>query len=93
MSITGSRAISRAAFITHTTAIPRTMAIRLPTVDKYHVAASQLILLSFIDQFPFPILDHKTKVKLQFLTLAGVRFYRCQRTDLLEMEQRGSGER
>ena len=59
------------------TAIPRTVAIRLPTVDKDHIASSQLILLSFIDQFTLPILDHKAKVRLQFLTLAGVGSDRC----------------
>ena len=34
-------------------------------------------MIILIDQFPFPILNHKTKVRLQFLTLAGVRFDRC----------------
>ena len=74
--------IHRTVSITHATpiiyaAIPRTVAIRLPTVDKDYIATSQLILLSFIDQFSFPILNHKAKVRLQFLTLAGVRFDCC----------------
>ena len=42
-----------------------TMTIRLPTVDKHNIAASQIILLSFIDQFTFPILNHKAKVTCQ----------------------------
>ena len=63
--------------IPHTAPITSTMAIRLPAVDKDHIAASQLILLSFIDQFSFPILDHKAKVRLKFLTLAGVRSDCC----------------
>ena len=71
VSITGSIVIA------HTAIITRTMTIRLPTVDKDHIAASQLILLSFIDQFSFPILDNKAKVRLKFLTLAGVGFDRC----------------
>ena len=59
------------------TAITSTMTIRLPTVDKHNIAAFQIILLSFIDQLSFPILDHKAKVRLKFLTLAGVRSDRC----------------
>ena len=58
-------------------AITSTMTIRLPAVDKDHIAASKLILLSFIDQITFPILNHKAKVRLKFLTLAGVGFDRC----------------
>ena len=72
-----------AVVIIHTVSISRTMtitgtvAIRLPAVDKYHIAGFQIIPFSFIDQFSFPILDHKAKVRLQFLTLAGVGFDRC----------------
>ena len=89
MSISRAAPITRAAIIIHTAAIPNTatiprtvaitstMTIRLPAIDKDHIAGFQLILLSFINQFTFPILDQKAKVRLKFLTLAGVRFDRC----------------
>ena len=74
--------VIRAVVIIGTVVIPRTApitsttTIRLPTVDKHNIADFQLILLSFIDQITFPILDYKAKVRLKFLTLAGVRFDR-----------------
>ena len=78
--------------ITGSIVITGTVAIRLPAVDEDHIAGLQIILLSFIDQLSFPIFDHKAKVRLQFFTLAGVRFNRCQRSDLLKMKQRGAGK-
>ena len=76
-SLAGIHARAVAVAISYTVTITSTVAIRLPTVDKDHIASSQLILLSFIDQFSFPILNHKAKVRLKFLTIAGVRFDRC----------------
>ena len=34
-------------------------------------------MIILIDQLPFPILNHKAKVRLKFLTLAGVGLDRC----------------
>ena len=34
-------------------------------------------MIILIDQFTFPILNHKAKVRLKFLTFAGVRSDRC----------------
>ena len=34
-------------------------------------------MIILIDQFTLPILDHKAKVRLKFLTLAGVRSDCC----------------
>ena len=60
--ITSTVAITYTVNIIHTASITSTMTIRLSAIDKYHVAGFQLILLSFINQLPFPILDHKAKV-------------------------------
>ena len=69
-SITHTVRLSNTVSITGSMTITGTVAIRLPTVDKNHIAASQLIPLSFIDHLSFPILYHKAKVRLKFLTLA-----------------------
>ena len=34
-------------------------------------------MIILVNQFTFPILNHKAKVRLKFLTLAGVGFDRC----------------
>ena len=76
-SLAGIHARAVAVAISYTVTITSTVAIRLPTVDKDHIAGFQLIPFSLIDQLSLSILDHKTKVRLKFLTLAGVGFDRC----------------
>ena len=72
-----ARSVIHTVSISRAAAIPRTVAIRLPAVNKYNIAGFQLILLPFIEQLSLSILDHKAKVRLKFLTLAGVRFDSC----------------
>ena len=65
--VTGATAVVGAVAdgsVIHPVSIARTVAIRLLTVDKDHIASFQIILLSFIGQLSLSILDHKAKVRL-----------------------------
>jgi len=48
------------------------VAVSLPTIDKHNIPRLQPVRFSFIDQFALPILYYKAKIRLQFLTPAGM---------------------